>query len=345
MPASSPSGRKGFTLIELLVVIAIIGILIALLLPAIQAAREAARRAACINNLKQLGLAMHNHYDSYKRFPASSTFTSGGSPEYGYSWLTYLLPYIEENVLYDRMDIRNPSNAEPTANTEANGTRPGAFSCPSYTGEQYADTSGTRPQGGITNYKAMGATTQSSLQGFAVQSAPYGSYADHPDGGMFPGKKLRMADFTDGTSSTAVAFETVEQLEAVWQEGRTAQLAGLPNITYEGGSTYPYAAPKGYVPGKYDDEANYQSENGLTFLAWDYEGGSGTGRGPYSSGTPLPGTPLMTHGPGSEHPGVVNHAFADGSVRSVPVNVDQALYFFIITRNNGDPGSEFFTLY
>ena len=86
------SRKRGFTLIELLVVIAIIGILIALLLPAIQAAREAARRATCVNNLKQLGVALHTHHDGYGKFPAASSI--GPAPG-GWSWLTYLLPFCE----------------------------------------------------------------------------------------------------------------------------------------------------------------------------------------------------------------------------------------------------------
>ncbi|MDO5552169.1 MAG: DUF1559 domain-containing protein [Planctomycetia bacterium] len=102
----------GFTLVELLVVIAIIGILIALLLPAVQAAREAARRMQCTNNLKQLGLAMHNYHDVYSVFPAGSrtdydaqTRWASGNMRGAHNWRVSILPYIEQQVLYSQLDF------------------------------------------------------------------------------------------------------------------------------------------------------------------------------------------------------------------------------------------------
>jgi prepilin-type N-terminal cleavage/methylation domain-containing protein len=95
--------QTGFTLVELLVVIAIIGILVALLLPAVQAAREAARRSQCINNLKQIGIAILNYESSNKRFPAGSTSTSVNiNGPYWSTWTVDILPYLEEQGLYDR---------------------------------------------------------------------------------------------------------------------------------------------------------------------------------------------------------------------------------------------------
>ena len=97
--------ERGFTLVELLVVIAIIGILIALLLPAVQAAREAARRSSCTNNLKQLALAMHNHESTYKEYPAGREGCDGAcNPKNGpgTSGFVYILPYIEQQNLYDQ---------------------------------------------------------------------------------------------------------------------------------------------------------------------------------------------------------------------------------------------------
>jgi prepilin-type N-terminal cleavage/methylation domain-containing protein len=92
--------NRGFTLVELLVVIAIIGILVALLLPAIQAAREAARRSQCSNNLKQLGLALQNYHDSYKKFPTTIAPQDGS---FGLSWMARVLPYVEQKAGYEQM--------------------------------------------------------------------------------------------------------------------------------------------------------------------------------------------------------------------------------------------------
>lgn len=107
-PAKSrnPHSRTAFTLVELLVVIAIIGILVALLLPAVQAAREAARRAQCTNNLKQVGLALHNYESARKAFPVGGI---EGNQSYGYSWWVQILPYTEQQSIYEKMDLDAPN--------------------------------------------------------------------------------------------------------------------------------------------------------------------------------------------------------------------------------------------
>ena len=97
---------RGFTLVELLVVIAIIGILVALLLPAVQAAREASRRTHCGNNLKQLGVALHNYHDTNRRFPSGSrSHYQASAWVYGHSWIVSILPFCERGTLYDQLDM------------------------------------------------------------------------------------------------------------------------------------------------------------------------------------------------------------------------------------------------
>jgi prepilin-type N-terminal cleavage/methylation domain-containing protein len=113
--------RQGFTLVELLVVIAIIGILIALLLPAVQAAREAARRSQCANNIKQVGLAIHNYADSYQEslpwngYRGPGGDVGGRQEHYSYSWICNALPYMEQQVLYDMINFDDPDGNGGTA--------------------------------------------------------------------------------------------------------------------------------------------------------------------------------------------------------------------------------------
>ena len=131
MCATVRLARKGFTLIELLVVIAIIAVLIALLLPAVQAAREAARRAQCTNNLKQLGLAIHNYHSSNNVLPASTMFggPSVGTWSYCASWAVVLLPNLEQSPLYSAINFSY--DMSQLANTTVSYSAIAAFLCPS----------------------------------------------------------------------------------------------------------------------------------------------------------------------------------------------------------------------
>jgi len=125
-PLKKRIAPRGFTLVELLVVITIIGILIALLLPAVQAAREAARRMQCTNNLKQFGLALHNYHLTHKVFP----YGAGGGGTW-WSWSALILPFIEQNAIYDQIDFDKPYNAVHPVNNDVMKNFIAAYQCPS----------------------------------------------------------------------------------------------------------------------------------------------------------------------------------------------------------------------
>jgi prepilin-type N-terminal cleavage/methylation domain-containing protein len=147
---STPNVRarsRGFTLIELLVVIAIIAILIALLLPAVQQAREAARRSQCKNNLKQMGLALHNYHDVYNQLPPGGTSTAWGS-----SFFLSMLPYVDQQNVYNNLDFATKNNSAGPGyvanavclNLQAlNNVAPPVYTCPSSTLPKFLSTNST----------------------------------------------------------------------------------------------------------------------------------------------------------------------------------------------------------
>ena len=148
-PPASLRRPRAFTLIELLVVIAIIAVLIALLLPAVQAAREAARRAQCANNLKQIGLAMHNYHVDARHLPArlhhrAPQTTDRNSPETGpgWGWGTMLLNNLEQAAAYNAVELQ-PADHRPGLADRPHGRASRSFLCPSSTGGERAG----RPQG------------------------------------------------------------------------------------------------------------------------------------------------------------------------------------------------------
>ncbi len=210
--------RRGFTLIELLVVIAIIAILIALLLPAVQQAREAARRTQCRNNLKQIGLALHNYHDIYNCLPPGRVRRAGVTPDAWYSgniaWLPRLLPQIDQAPLYNNI---NWNMGQGTSGTDGhggvNGASPNgarrqiipAFRCPSDPGNGQVpwrdpagnSVSGATPNAGYasTNYVGnVGATTR-------LNTNPPGIFGQNT--------RLAIRDILDGTSNTLAVSETV----------------------------------------------------------------------------------------------------------------------------------------
>ena len=335
--------QSGFTLVELLVVIAIIGILVSLLLPAVQAAREAARRMSCSNNLKQLALASHNYHDTFKTFPLSYAYDPTGSvfndpppvTSMSTSWLVQVLPFMEQDPLYDTIDfrfdvVRDPRNGNnltapnQPSNAYVARTNVPAFRCPSDGGPHLlgnrANRSSNSKQWAINNYKGVaGANWQ--WGNFRVQPpsplaiTPYGNTGDGLDrgNGIFfrsrgAGNTRRacatpIAAISDGTSNTLMIGEAIPSWCThtwwYWFNGTTAT-TGIP-----------LNANAQCAAGR-----NLNREGGLAACAGDWNNN-------YS---------FM-----SKHPGGGQFALADGSVRFINDTIELNTYRGLGTMMTGEP--------
>jgi len=228
---------RGFTLIELLVVIAIIAILIALLLPAVQQAREAARRTQCKNNLKQLGLALHNYHDTFQLFPLNSmgnrnVGTNFMTPTWGHvGWMAMILPYIEQANLYSSINWsanagRIVTNTAPAANIAARRTVIPGYMCPSnpqpktqLNGTPGGDDWGSGLDGGRTDYVGNMGWMNAGHRDCPLAPTAGGfngaAWADASDNGQMAGCNgvigwqgcIGISNITDGTSNTMAVLE------------------------------------------------------------------------------------------------------------------------------------------
>jgi type II secretory pathway pseudopilin PulG len=340
--------------VELLVVIAIIAILIALLLPAVQAAREAARRMKCANNLKQIGLALHNYHDSHKAFPPGVIWgaNEGRVPEraYHHTWLTQILPYLEQQPLYDTMEPRLRAWGQ-----DFTRRRVTALLCPSDAG--YRDPVETYNLA-ITHYAGCEGFDWNEGQDWpaSVVNDPnnwvaqlYPSVANRAWYGFFDAKVVRrpgvgtrretiaaeMSDIVDGTSNTVMAAEV-------------ASTGFIPAL----GVGNPRGLSGVGTPALKNDQARTR----LAFVGVHYSGNvccDGFYSYPDDSGiaveqptanwfdgmlSPKVMPPLYQAwtGPNSHfrgarsfHPGLVNVVLADGSTRNVQEGIDWLTWFQI----------------
>lgn len=201
---------RGFTLVELLVVIAIIGVLVGLLLPAVQAAREAARRMQCSNNLKQIGLAMHNYADAHRKFPPGWLFfdprMSGRGDRVnrlpGWAWSTMILPFIEQGNIFNRLNFDGRGLSAVPNNQVVNQSF-ALQHCPSSGDPEHIilgpDTLPITP--GIASSNYLG------VAGSFVSSAYYNQPAGRKNGMMIEDQSMGFGDITDGTSNTLIVGE------------------------------------------------------------------------------------------------------------------------------------------
>lgn len=333
--------RKGFTLVELLVVIAIIGILVGLLLPAVQAAREAARRMSCSNNMKQLGLAVHNYESTYKRAMrlashGNPTPWGAGSNWAGYSPQTAILPYIEQQALFDQIDFnlaqfphyvgqQTPPGKTISVENIGRSRIPG-YICPSE--KSFPD-----------NY-----WIGNSSYGFSA-GPNLGWYVDAGSNNGFWRREgdTKFADITDGLSNTIMIAEFVlgdttgsvyttmgdfangVSLAGYPQTNWTpAQLAAYGAATNASGSHRSYAGYRWTAPGMYNTAINTLAPPNWQFRSGMECGGCGEGdaNGVFPSR--------------SRHSGGTMHAMGDGSVQFVPSTVDVLTYQRLGSAVGGD---------
>lgn len=188
MKRSSHPTQRGFTLIELLVVLAVIGVLLALLLPAVQQAREAARRLQCKNNLKQIGLALHNYHDLHNTFPI------GNVPEKYHTFQTMILPQLDQLPRYNLMNYEAGNSCFDWKTTLLPANDPGNVSVPVYVCP-------SDPNAGVRTHTVTGIEQPTNYLGVS------GSAPSFEDGILYSGSNVAIRDITDGTSMTFLMAE------------------------------------------------------------------------------------------------------------------------------------------
>jgi len=221
LSSTTSSQIRAFTLVELLVVIAIIGVLVALLLPAVQAAREAARRMSCGNNLKQIGLALHNYHDAFKSFPSGELFADGPDAvstlqlNMHTTWLVRILPFMEQTNLYDQID-HSLIPGDSGDNIPIRKMKIAAYRCPSDQGKtedffnrRYGPTNYVGCLGSSLAIHGDGGNRTDTPLGARTFTAQVIQNNGQQKGVFSSNSHTRIADVTDGTSNTMIASETI----------------------------------------------------------------------------------------------------------------------------------------
>lgn len=311
---------RGFTLVELLVVIAIIGILVALLLPAVQAAREAARRMSCSNNLKQIGLALHNYHDTSGSFPPGAIHPRGVTSK---SWSIHarLLPFLEQENLQDLVDWSLPYSAQG----EVTQTRVETYFCPSDPGDR------ERPDGAITHYPLTYGVNMGTWFVFNPNSQSGGN------GLVYPNSKTRFRDVIDGTSTT-LAFAEVKAWSPYLRDGGNPGISYAPipaadSVSSLGGNFKVDSGHTEWVDGRVHQTGFTGTFTPNTLVT--HSTGSDTYDVDFNSSREGDTTNQLTYGAvtsRSYHPGGVQVALTDGSARFVSEDIDITTWRALTTR-------------
>ena len=319
---------RGFTLIELLVVIAIIAILIALLLPAVQAAREAARRIQCKNNLKQLGLALHNYHDVHSAFPPGGTYLAGTVQPAGWSIQARLLPFIELANLTNLIDFGKKYSLQPAVTS----VRIATLGCPSEVNDKaYVD-------GAITYWPVSYAANYGEWFLWNPLSGEIGT------GAFGPNAKIGFRDFRDGTSNT-LAMAEVKAFQSYLRDVGPIANSPTPNdpatISSLGG-TLKNSGHAEWVDSRSNQtgftttftpntKVPYNDSGSIRDIDWVNirEGNNAT----------EPTYAVLTSR--SFHTGIVQGLLVDGSVRGFADSTDRGLWRGLGTRGGGEVLGEF----
>jgi prepilin-type N-terminal cleavage/methylation domain-containing protein/prepilin-type processing-associated H-X9-DG protein len=319
--------RRAFTLIELLVVIAIIAVLIALLLPAVQAAREAARRAQCVNNLKQIALAMHNYHQSVNTFPPEAI----NDPNYHgtwWNWLTFGLPYMENAPIYNAINFSLPTY-NPANRTTVFQALIATFQCPTDNTNKLVPNMYWVDPSNYPTYPVIGApTSYTSSFGDTKVTSPFdylsGDTTANTWGcgntfrGVFGecsnGAAVGIQGITDGSTNTFLAGEDSPNMngQLAWTNGDATYATTVIPLNwmtnYKDGQFEPNGDPCNFTSALYDANHSVHCWRNQVYI--------------YSFK--------------SLHPGGANFAMADGSVRFIKQSINARIYNSLGSRAGGE---------